>query len=86
MQADGIFDKYADTSADTIGPEGDTVPCQMHSPSLCIPALFIGERIIKQNTLTICGTCAGVERFCTDLGLDPSDKRVSIPNRSESRI
>jgi DCN1-like protein 4/5 len=40
-KADGIFDKYADTSADTIGPEG-------------------------------------VERFCTDLGLDPSDKRVLL--------
>jgi hypothetical protein len=76
VQADGIFDKYADTSGDIIGPEGD---CHDASNAVVKPVHAHHVRCLEacNKASDMRGACAGVERFCTDLGLDPSDKRVS---------
>ena len=81
MQADGIFDKYAETSADTIGPEGDAwVPMYSthahHELNELNHALKVRNSCSRSLRLKHHAVPAGIERFCTDLGLDPSDKRV----------
>lgn len=65
-----LFEQYCDPATDEIGPEGRKFLRTLHLMpiNLCVLAVLLSLMLAVH---------AGVERFCSDINTDPSDRKVS---------
>mmetsp|Transcript_1084 Transcript_1084/g.3303 ORF Transcript_1084/g.3303 Transcript_1084/m.3303 type:complete len:245 (+) Transcript_1084:313-1047(+) len=66
-----LFEQYCDPATDEIGPEGRKFLRTLHLMpiNLCVLAVLLSLMLAVH---------AGVERFCSDINTDPSDRKVLL--------